>query len=85
MGNSPKTQQQNVFKSLIARKGGAIMYLDLYSVFTLVASITVFFMLSLIFTCACWYMWSGYRDIDTDPVKDSNTTDTDDWENEGGQ
>ena len=42
-------------------------------------------MLSLIFTCVCWYMWSGYKDIDTDPIKDSKTTEVDDWENEGGQ
>lgn len=61
------------------------MYLDLYSVFTLVASTSIFFMLSLIFTCVCWYMWSGYKDIDTDPIKDYKTTEVDDWENEGGQ
>jgi hypothetical protein len=61
------------------------VYLDLYSLFTLIASITVFFMVSLIFTCLCWYTLSGYKDIDTDPVKSSKTTDVDDWENEGGQ
>jgi len=30
-------------------------------------------------------MWSGYKDIDTDPIKDYKTTEVDDWENEGGQ
>ena len=61
------------------------MYLDLYSMFTLVAVITVFFMLSLLMTCLSWYMWGGYRHIDSDPIKSSNDTDVDEWENEGGQ
>ena len=61
------------------------MYLDLHSLFTLVAFITVFFMLSLLITCLSWYMWGGYRHIDSDPIKDSSNDDLDGWENEGGQ
>ena len=51
------------------------MYLDLQALFTLVASITILFMLTLIFSCLCWYLWGGYRSIEDIPDRSKHIVD----------
>lgn len=45
------------------------MYMDVPSILLFVSFISVFFIVSLLLGCLCWYLWGGYRNIPDVPTR----------------